>query len=165
MLSSPYKRRRTRIKTTLNPKFSDASISPHPRPGNHRSPNLIMLYTGFKLAPRPGAVLAPAHLLFFSTLLGTELYQSFVMTKVCYQALPRSAFTTLQKHVFPLYFKGQTVLLLLAAATVPSQGPFALLQSKLDWIPFAVAGLTAVLNLVVYEPRTRSAMAERIHQG
>ncbi|KAK0644116.1 hypothetical protein B0T16DRAFT_430404 [Cercophora newfieldiana] len=113
---------------------------------------------------RLGSVLAPAHLLFYSTLLGTELYQSFVMTKVCYQSLPRSAFTTLQKRVFPLYFKGQTMLLLLAATTIPPHGPLTLLQNKLDWIPFAVAGLTAVLNLIVYEPRTRSAMVERVHQ-
>jgi hypothetical protein len=32
--------------------------------------------------------LAPAHLLVYSALLGTELYQTFVMTKVSYQVLP-----------------------------------------------------------------------------
>jgi hypothetical protein len=111
-------------------------------------------------------ILAPIHLIAYSTLLGTELYQSFVMTKVCFQALPKTAFTTLQKRVFPLYFKGQSMLMLLAAATLPPYGPLSLVQSsKLDWIPFAVAGVTAVLNLVVYEPRTRGAMVERIHQG
>ncbi|KAK0733142.1 hypothetical protein B0T26DRAFT_616456, partial [Lasiosphaeria miniovina] len=107
--------------------------------------------------------LAPYHLLFFSTLLGTELYQSFVMTKVCFQALPRSAFTTLQKRVFPLYFRGQSLLLVLAAATVPPLGPLSLVQRKADWIPFAVAGATAALNLVRYGPRARQAMIERVH--
>ena len=112
-----------------------------------------------------GAVLAPVHLLFYSTLLGAELYQSFVMTKVCYDALPRSAFTTLQKRVFPLYFRGQTVVLVLAAATIPPHGLASAVQCKSDWIPFVIAGVTAVLNLALYEPRTRQAMVDRIHQG
>ncbi|KAK5662248.1 hypothetical protein OQA88_8153 [Cercophora sp. LCS_1] len=122
------------------------------------------LQTMTQQAPSLGAVLAPLHLLFYSTLLGTELYQSLVMTKVCFVALPRSAFTTLQKRVFPLYFKGQAALVLLAAATVPPYGPVTVTQNKLTWISFLVAGVTAVLNLAVYEPRTRKAMIDRIHQ-
>lgn len=115
--------------------------------------------------PQPGSILAPLHLLFFSTLLGAELYQSFVMTKVSFEALPRSAFTTLQKRVFPLYFKGQTILILATAATAPLHSFVSLASRKGDWIPFVVAGVTAVLNLGVYEPRTRKAMIDRIHQG
>ncbi|KAK3332592.1 hypothetical protein B0T19DRAFT_107496 [Cercophora scortea] len=111
------------------------------------------------------ALFPPLHLLFYSTLLGTELYQTFVMTKVCYNALPKSAFTTLQKRVFPLYFRGQALLLFLAAATCPPHGLFvSLARRRMVWIPFAVAGCTAVLNLVVYEPRTRKAMVDRVHQ-
>ncbi|KAK3349764.1 hypothetical protein B0T25DRAFT_582627 [Lasiosphaeria hispida] len=96
------------------------------------------------------ALLAPFHLLFYSTLLGTELYQTFVMTKVCYDVLPRSAFTTLQKHIFlpPLFSRF-----------------YSIIRSKQDWLPFAVAGLTAFLNLGVYEPRTSKAMVDRIHQA
>ena len=114
-----------------------------------------------------GAVsnIAPYHLWIYSTLLGTELYQTFVMTKVSYQALPRSAFTTLQKRVFPLYFQGQTLLLALTAMTIPPYGPVSLVHHKMDWIPFTVAGVTAILNLVIYEPLTRKAMIDRIHQG
>ncbi|KAK0707823.1 hypothetical protein B0H67DRAFT_588700 [Lasiosphaeris hirsuta] len=110
------------------------------------------------------ALLGPFHLLFYSALLGTELYQTFVMTKVCYEVLPRSAFTTLQKHIFPLYFRGQTALLLLTAVTIPPHSFYSITRSKQDWIPFAVAGVTAVLNLGIYEPRTRKAMVDRIHQ-
>ncbi|KAI1653136.1 hypothetical protein F4813DRAFT_375943 [Daldinia decipiens] len=112
----------------------------------------------------PASVLAPIHLLSYSTLLGMELYQSFVMTKVCYQELPRSAFTTLQKRIFPLYFRGQTLLLLLTAATVPPYGPLTLQSSKGNWIPFAIAGVTALFNLMLYGPRTRRVMIDRIHQ-
>ena len=111
------------------------------------------------------SILAPAHLLAYSVLLGTELYQSFVMTKVAYQALPRSAFTTLQKRVFPIYFQSQSLLLLLVAATVPPHGPITLTGNKADWIIFLVAGVTAGLNLLVFGPKTQELMVERVHQG
>jgi hypothetical protein len=111
------------------------------------------------------SVLAPAHLFAYSALLGTELYQSFVMTKVAYQALPRSAFTTLQKRVFPIYFQSQSLLLLLVAVTTPPLGPISLTRATTDWVTFVVAGVTAGLNLVTYGPRTKSLMIERVHQG
>lgn len=110
-------------------------------------------------------ILPPLHLLFYSTLLGTQLYQTFVMTKVCYKALPRTAFTTLQKKVFPIYFQGQSLLIVLAAATLPPYGPISLIQPDSDWKPFLVAMLTAGLNLAIFGPRTSKAMVDRIHQG
>lgn len=109
--------------------------------------------------------LTPSHLLFYSTLLGTELYQSFVVTKVAFIALPRSAFTTLQKKIFPIYFRGQAALLFLTAVTIPPSGVFSIVQHKADWVPFAIAGVTCILNSVVYGPRVRKAMIDRIHQG
>ncbi|KAK4213902.1 hypothetical protein QBC37DRAFT_315467 [Rhypophila decipiens] len=108
--------------------------------------------------------IAPYHLLFYSTLLGSALYQSFVMTKVAYLALPRSSFTTLQKKIFPLYFRGQAILLVLTTVTFPPGSLVSMIQHKSDWIPLTVAGTTTLLNLMVYEPRTRKAMTERIHQ-
>jgi hypothetical protein len=111
------------------------------------------------------SIIAPAHLLAYSTLLGTELYQSFVMTKVTFQALPRSAFTNLQKRVFPIYFQGQALLLLLVVVTRPPCGPVSLIEQKRDWVPFAIAGVTAGLNLLVYGPQTQRLMVERVHQG
>ncbi|TGJ81720.1 hypothetical protein E0Z10_g7055 [Xylaria hypoxylon] len=116
----------------------------------------------FSMDPR--SVLAPLHLLSFSTLLGTQLYQTFLVTKICYVSLPRSAFTTLQKRLFPAYFRSQSLLIILTAATIPSQGPLTLIANKAAWIPFAVAGVTAGLNWWVYGPRTRQIMIERIHQ-
>ncbi|KAI0468565.1 hypothetical protein F4859DRAFT_506111 [Xylaria cf. heliscus] len=112
----------------------------------------------------PRSLLAPLHLLSFSTLLGTQLYQTFVVTKICFVSLPRSAFTTLQKRLFPVYFRTQSILLLLTVVTIPSQGPLTLIANKAAWIPFAVAGTTAALNLLVYGPRTRQIMIDRIHQ-
>ncbi|KAI0452654.1 hypothetical protein F5B21DRAFT_515887 [Xylaria acuta] len=112
----------------------------------------------------PRSLLAPLHLLSFSTLLGTQLYQTFVVTKICYVSLPRSAFTTLQKRLFPIYFRSQSLLLLLTIVTIPPHGPLTLIANKVAWIPFAFAGATAALNLLVYGPRTRQIMIERIHQ-
>ncbi|KAF2113982.1 hypothetical protein BDV96DRAFT_577388 [Lophiotrema nucula] len=114
--------------------------------------------------PSPASILAPLHILAYSALLGTELYQSFIMTKIAHQALPRSAFTTLQKRIFPIYFRIQSLLLIVTAITYPSRGPLSLFQQKQDWIPWLVAGLTASLNLFIYGPRTRQIMIDRIHQ-
>jgi hypothetical protein len=111
------------------------------------------------------AILAPVHVLAYSTLLGTELWQSFVMTKVAYQALPRSAFTTLQKRIFPIYFQSQSLLLLLVVATCPPCGPMSLLKNRSEGISLMIASSTAVLNLLVYGPRTKDLMIERVHQG
>ncbi|ORY18169.1 hypothetical protein BCR34DRAFT_473742 [Clohesyomyces aquaticus] len=109
-------------------------------------------------------MLGPLHLLSYSALLGTELYQTFVVTKITYQELPRPAFTTLQKRLFPLYFKGQAFLVILTAATIPPHGPSSLIGDRRSWIPFAVAGATAALNFLVYGPLTRQVMIDRVHQ-
>ncbi|KAF2488806.1 hypothetical protein BU16DRAFT_443321, partial [Lophium mytilinum] len=105
--------------------------------------------------------LAPYHFFTYATLLGTSLYQTFVMTKVCYNALPRRAFTTLNKHVFPAYFQGQTLLLALTAATFPPYGLLSLGRSVADLAPLALAASMAALNLVKYGPATQRAMVER----
>jgi hypothetical protein len=126
---------------------------------------MAVLNTVANIASAVFGSLAPFHLLLYSTLLGTELYQTFVNTKVCYVTLPRSAFTTLQKRIFPIYFRSQSVLLLLTAVTLPPHGPLSLVQKRADWVPFAVAGVTALLNCLVYGPRTQKAMVDCIHQG
>lgn len=109
--------------------------------------------------------LGPYHLLSYGTLLGMTLYQTFVVTKVCYYVLPMSAFTTLQKKLFPVYFQSQTILLLLTATTIPPFGPMSLFEDKRDWIPLAFASTMTGLNLFVYGPRTQQTMIDRIHQG
>jgi hypothetical protein len=113
----------------------------------------------------PVSIIAPVHLLAYSALLGTELYQTFFVTKVTFQALPRSAFTTLQKRVFPIYFQTQSLGLLFVALSAPPYGPISLLQAKTEWISLVVAGFTAGLNILIYGPRTTDLMVERVHQG
>lgn len=87
------------------------------------------------------------------------------MTKICYKALHISAFTTLQKKVFPAYFRIQSLLIFLTAATHIPYGPYSLVASAGDTITLAFAGGLALLNLTIYGPRTQEAMVERIHQG
>ena len=87
------------------------------------------------------------------------------MTKICYRALPMLAFTTLQKRVFPIYFRLQSLLIILTVVTCPPYGPVSLIFRVGDLIPMTLAGAMAALNLGVYGPRTQAAMIERIHQG
>ncbi|KAI1070175.1 hypothetical protein LB507_008013 [Fusarium sp. FIESC RH6] len=108
---------------------------------------------------------APIHLLSFSTLIGSQLYQTFIVTKVAFKHLPRTPYVAFQKHIFPIYFQSQALLLFLAAVTLPPYGPFSLIQHKSDWIPFAVSSIVAGLNLMVFGPRTRKLMLDRVEQG
>ncbi|KAH8663616.1 hypothetical protein BGZ60DRAFT_432753 [Tricladium varicosporioides] len=104
------------------------------------------------------------HLIAWGSLLGTELYQSFVMTKLCYVHLPRPQFTTLQKRVFPVYFNIQTGLALATALTYPSGSVVGLIDNTTDVIILGVTFGLSVLNMFVYGPRTSKAMVERVHQ-
>ncbi|KAI9676072.1 MAG: hypothetical protein M1817_000815 [Caeruleum heppii] len=104
------------------------------------------------------------HLLAYGSLLGMELYQSFVMTKICYLALPMPQFTTLQKRVFPVYFRMQVLLIALVAVTHPPGSLISLVRRWYDAVPLAFTMGMAVLNLITFGPRTQQAMIDRIHQ-
>lgn len=108
------------------------------------------------------SILAPLHLLSFSCLLGASLYQSFVMTKVCFKALPASAFAMLQRKVFPVHFALQLAFTVASAATCPFVRRRAW---GADIALLSVAGAMAALNMFVYGPQTSTVMMERIHQG
>lgn len=128
--------------------------------------------------------LLPYHLLSYGALLGTELYQvrllsleqasdlvtnqmqSFVNTKICYQALPMKEFIILQKRLFPIYFGTQVGLTALTAATHPPYSIFSLAQDPWSVAPLAIAGLTGCLNWFIYGPRTTTAtLVRRALQG
>ncbi|KAF5984787.1 hypothetical protein FBULB1_3236 [Fusarium bulbicola] len=111
------------------------------------------------------ALLAPVHLLSFSTLLGSQLYQTFIITKVTFKHLPRTPYINLQKTLFPIFFQGQALLLFLTAITLPPYGALSLIENKSDWIPFAISGFVSGLNLMVFGPRTRQLMLDRVEQG
>jgi hypothetical protein len=127
--------------------------------------NTLLYATKMLLTSIIDRVMPPLHLFAYSTLLGTEMYQSFVMTKLAYQSLPQSAFRSLQKSVFPVYFQGQTLLLALVVCTLPPHGPQSLVGSRTYMVTFAVAGGTALLNLLIFGPKTQRLMIERVHQG
>ncbi|EWG45113.1 hypothetical protein FVEG_06035 [Fusarium verticillioides 7600] len=109
-------------------------------------------------------LLAPVHLLCFSTLLGSQLYQTFIVTKVTFKHLPRTPYINLQKTLFPIFFQGQALLLFLTAITLPPYGVLSLIEHKSDWIPFAISGFVSGLNLMVFGPRTRQLMLDRVEQ-
>lgn len=105
-------------------------------------------------------VLGSCHLICYSTLLGSQLYQTFIVTKIGFIALPRPAFVRLQKQLFPVYFRSQSLLLLATAITFPT-GPLGLVSQPWFVVPLAVAGGTALLNLLKYGPKTRQIMLDR----
>ena len=109
--------------------------------------------------------LAPVHLLANSTLLGMQLWQSFVMVKVAYLALSPEPFTLLQKRVFPVYFRSQCALIAISAITFPTNGPAGLLREYGHWVPHLVAAITAALNLVLFGPKTSRLMMIKRSQG
>ncbi|KAL0261733.1 hypothetical protein SLS55_003163 [Diplodia seriata] len=102
--------------------------------------------------------------------------RSFVMTRISHAALPTSAFTTLQKQVFPVYFRLQALLILVTALTYPppphdattttTTSILSLLDAPVaDSGLLAFAGATAVANWLKYGPATAEAMIARTHQG
>ena len=105
-------------------------------------------------------IMPPLHLLAYSALLGAQLYQTFLMTGITFGALPRKAFMHLQANVFLVYFWGQVLLIVLVALTVPPHGVFSLMESKISMGVLGVAEGAALLNLVVYGPRTQGLMDE-----
>ncbi|KAE9374120.1 hypothetical protein N431DRAFT_481418 [Stipitochalara longipes BDJ] len=117
-----------------------------------------------------GSILTPLtslgsyHLVAWGSLLGTEIYQSFVITKLCYNHLPRPQFTMLQKRVFPVYFNIQTGLVAAAALTYPPESVLGLAKNIPDTILLGVTFGLSLLNKFVYGPRTSQAMVEKAHQ-
>lgn len=127
-------------------------------------PSIIRLLT---------TLLPPAHLLAYSTLVGAQLHQTFLVTGLNFTHLPRPAFKTLQKAAFPAYFRFQTVLVVLTALTAPTGGLLGLFwaggdagtRAKWDLAALGVALGTAVLNRLVYGPSTIVAMDVRTRLG
>jgi hypothetical protein len=111
------------------------------------------------------ANLRPYHFLGYSVLLGTEIFQTFFVTKICHRVLPRSAFTTLQRKIFPIYFTIQASLVAFLILTYPPFSIVSLANSRVDAALLTTAGTISLLNLFRYGPGTASAMQDRIHQG
>jgi hypothetical protein len=112
-------------------------------------------------------ILAPFHLVAYSTLLGTQIFHSFVNVKVLHSTLPRPQFTTIQKRLFPIYFCAQTLLVALTIVSYPFTAASQIYIVKIgpDAVLLGMAQVLAVANLFIYGPRTSTAMTEIIHQG
>ncbi|CAI7574938.1 unnamed protein product [Penicillium pancosmium] len=105
--------------------------------------------------------LLPYHIFAYGTLLGTQLYQTFVNTKLCFKYLPMRDFLTLQKRVFPVYFASQVGLVVLTAATHPPYSIISLMNDFWSAGPLLVVLGTGGLNWAVYGPRTTTASLVR----
>lgn len=122
------------------------------------------------------------HILAYGTLLGSNIFQSFLAGPLAFKALPRPQFSTLQSAIFPPYFSFQTALPIVLALTWPGEkfasvggaaarqnaGPFGLMEGDNLWaalVPIAVMFATSALNLVWLGPMTTKVMKQRKHQG
>ncbi|PGH15088.1 hypothetical protein AJ79_02614 [Helicocarpus griseus UAMH5409] len=122
------------------------------------------------------SLLAPFHILSYGTLLGTQVYQSFVGGIIAFRALPRPMFSTLQASIFPVYFSLQTALPLAVALTYPGaktfmgrgpsslSGVFAEGQRTSTLLPIFTMFVTGLANMLVVGPMTTRIMRERKHQ-
>jgi len=121
------------------------------------------------------------HIITYGTLLGSNLFQTFMAGPLAYQALPRPQFSQLQQAIFPPYFTLQTVLPLVLALTWPgeklaaaggavarkSTGYAGVFEEENRWtalIPIALMCGTSLLNLVALGPATTKVMIQRKHQ-
>lgn len=110
----------------------------------------------------------------YGTLLGSEIFQSFIAGITAFRVLPRPQFATLQSALFPIYFSMQTALPVLLALTFPaertaigmtSSSLSGVLEQKLHVLtPLSIIFATSLANMVVVGPATTKCMRERKHQ-
>ncbi|KAL2223141.1 hypothetical protein M432DRAFT_39075 [Thermoascus aurantiacus ATCC 26904] len=116
------------------------------------------------------------HILSYGTLLGVEVYQSFIGGVIAFRTLPRPQFSTLQSAIFPVYFSLQTALPIVAALTFPGErnvfgvgpssisGVLAPENRYTTLLPLATVFVTGITNLLVLGPKTVKVMEERKQQ-
>ena len=122
------------------------------------------------------------HILTYGTLLGSNLFQTFLGGPLAFKALPRPSFSTLQQAIFPPYFTFQAALPVLLALTWPGEkiaqvggqvltqnaGFMGIFSENSLWtagVPVAIMFATSAANLLVFGPATTKVMKERKHQG
>ena len=132
---------------------------------------------------------ASYHILAYGTLLGTEVFQSFIAGVQSYRVLPRPQFSALQSALFPIYFSMQTALPVALALTFPGSTHGTQISpttSTTSWAvshtpgglvgvlepmnrlavlaPLATIFVTSLVNLVYIGPTTTKVMRDRKHQ-
>ncbi|KAJ5156082.1 hypothetical protein N7492_008885 [Penicillium capsulatum] len=113
----------------------------------------------------------PYHIISYGTLLGTQVFQSFIGGVVAFRALPRPQFASLQAAIFPIYFSLQSALPVVVALTASKGGQTLGLSGLIapenrfsTFLPLATVAVTGLVNQVVLRPLTINIMRERKHQ-
>ncbi|KAL1959865.1 hypothetical protein VTO42DRAFT_1010 [Malbranchea cinnamomea] len=121
-------------------------------------------------------LLGPFHIISYGSLLGLQVYQTFVGGIIAFRTLPRPQFSTLQASIFPVYFGLQTVLPAVVALTYPGErrflapGPSSIsgllaeghrMTTLLPILTVFISGLT---NMLFVRPATARLMQKRKHQ-
>ncbi|PLN75437.1 hypothetical protein BDW42DRAFT_180694 [Aspergillus taichungensis] len=113
----------------------------------------------------------PYHILSYGSLLGVQLYQTFVSGIVAFRALPRPQFAALQTATFPIYFTIQSALPVVVALTASRNGQSLGISGLLapenrynTLFPMVTVMVTGLLNQFVLRPLTIGIMRERKHQ-
>ncbi|KAI2783020.1 hypothetical protein F4815DRAFT_461606 [Daldinia loculata] len=119
--------------------------------------------------------LAPYQVLTYGTLLGTQVFHTFINSILSFKVLERPQFAILQRAVFPAYFGIQTAAPVLLALTYPgSKNPLGVASSLAGvfhpsnrWGVLAPLGtilVTGLVNLVYLLPETNKITALRREQ-
>ncbi|RAH64098.1 DUF4149 domain-containing protein [Aspergillus aculeatinus CBS 121060] len=112
----------------------------------------------------------PYHVLSYGTLLGVQIYQSFVSGVIAFKALPRPQFAQLQTATFPIYFSLQSALPVVVALTASRAGQLHGVSGLLEpenrgtLLSMATVAIASFVNLTVLRPMTVNVMRERKHQ-
>ncbi|KAL2003596.1 hypothetical protein VTN02DRAFT_3142 [Thermoascus thermophilus] len=116
------------------------------------------------------------HILSYGTLLGAQIYQSFIGGIISFRTLPRPQFSTLQSSIFPVYFSLQTALPIVTALTFPGErtilgvgpssinGVLAPENRFTTLLPLATVFVTGLSNLLVLGPMTDKVKEQRNQQ-
>ncbi|KAI6091864.1 hypothetical protein F4821DRAFT_225757 [Hypoxylon rubiginosum] len=121
---------------------------------------------------------APYHILSYGTLLGTQVFHTFINSVASFKVLERPQFAILQREVFPYYFGIQTAAPVLLALTYPGTTrilkgidvPSSLagvFDSSNRWgvlLPLGTVLATGLVNLAYLLPETNKITALRRQQ-
>ncbi|KAF7532059.1 hypothetical protein G7054_g8336 [Neopestalotiopsis clavispora] len=113
----------------------------------------------------------PYHILSYGTLLGTQVFHTFINATAAFKTLERPQFAVLQKALFPAYFGMQTVLPVAITLTYPGglmAAPGGIRGALLDeanrWsvaVPLATIFVTGLVNWAYCLPVTNSITDKR----
>ncbi|ODV92400.1 hypothetical protein CANCADRAFT_16528, partial [Tortispora caseinolytica NRRL Y-17796] len=95
--------------------------------------------------------------LIYGTLLGSQLFDSFIVGPVAFKKLTKENFSTLQSNLFPYYFGIQAVAPIGIALTTP----FKLSSAVASYVSLALVSVLGLSNQFLIYPVTNKLVAER----